>query len=195
MSLVAIDITNGLAGVGEADRQVLERSAAAWALHAGSALKRNLRTQIVAAGLGRRLGNAVRMTFRDVPGVVESTVFSKALLKRPGGITDLIQVFGEGTTIRVRRGLFLVIALKAAGRIRSPLSFEKGALVFLPIEGGRAGLLVTAKNHVPMFLLIRQARLRKRLDLQGPIDVISQHADQDLLEEFTEERQRVGAGA
>jgi hypothetical protein len=78
-------------------------------------LKNRLRRQVKSAGLGTRLGNAIRSRTvppRGVSPTIVGIVESKALVKRKSGIVDLITVFDTGATVAAG-----VVALLIGGRL------------------------------------------------------------------------------
>ena len=164
-------------------------------------LKDQLRSQVVDAGLGARLANAIRS--KRYPET-EPSLNASALVwaKSP----KIFAAFEEGTVVRSPKGIALAIPTEHApkrgpnGRKISPSNFPEsayGKLKFVPTEEG-IGLLVvenlrarTGKRKggftkgsataikrkqvqtVPMFVLIPQARLKKRLDFEGPANTIA----------------------
>lgn len=156
-----------------------------------AALKETYRRQITAAGMGQRFANTWRGEVYpkgrqsiSAAGVV----YSRAPL--------VVSAHAEGATIKARGHRFLAIPLPAAGKInrKRPTveDWEKRAgrkLRFIPRKQG-GGLLVLdegrltsrgiargASNRarakgqtttIPLFVLVPQVQLRKRLDIAGP---------------------------
>jgi hypothetical protein len=136
--------------------------------------KKSLRRAVVRAGLGERLGNAIRSDVVDRGDSIEGVIFSRATTKRPGGPVDLLQVYRSGTIIRPRQGTYLAIAEDAAGkgprgRMKSPEDFPRGSLVFVPSKDGRTASLIDKASGEKLFTLVRQATVRVRLDFTTPL--------------------------
>lgn len=75
-------------------------------------LKNAIRKEVKGAGLGEGVANAVRDAVYPSRGIATdpaSSVFSKAVYKRPGGLVDLLTVFREGAVIVAKTGEFLLI--------------------------------------------------------------------------------------
>lgn len=155
-------------------------------------LQRDLRAQVAAAGLGKRLASAWRLAIYPATQVSAKTagvVWTKAPM--------LIKAFDEGATIRSAAGFFLAIPSDAApakgvggGKI-NPSNFPEGVygpLRFVYRRNGPSMLVVDSqvarkrggfrrsKNKralktqrglltVPMFFLFPQVKIRKRLDV------------------------------
>lgn len=154
---------------------------------AGDGLKSNWRAQIVSAGLGTRLSNTIRN--KTYPQNQESLraaslVWSKA--------PRILSSFEEGVLIRSKDGFWLAIPTEAAGRGSgrrrlTPGEWERrrGMRLRFVYRPRGASLLVadnarlnskglaavsrskTGRNQVtvPIFILVPQVRLRKKLDL------------------------------
>lgn len=149
-------------------------------------IKEAWRGDIRAAGLGNAVANAVRSrryptdTYSANPAVMVWTNADK-----------ILQSFEEGVTIRARDGFYLAIPLPAAGTGKrgariTPSEWErrrglklrfvhrKGLPSLLVADGrqNKKGLAVesrskTGRNRatVPVFVLLPQVKLRKRLNL------------------------------
>ena len=154
---------------------------------AGQGLKRDWRDQVVGAGLGKRLSNAIRD--RQFPAGKPS-IRAAALVWSQA--PEIMEAFAEGALIRSASGLFLAIPTEAAGRGKggrriTPSEWEarRGIKLRLVPRKGKPSLLVadgarinnkgvaaasrskTGRGQVaaPIFILLRQTRLRKRIDL------------------------------
>ncbi|CAM3104888.1 hypothetical protein SAMN04488021_1446 [Paracoccus aminovorans] len=158
---------------------------------AGTGLKTAWRGQITGAGLGARLARTIRS--QNYPAGNNSLnaaalVWSKA--------PAIIGAHDTGPLIRSRGGLWLVIPTDAAGRGRggkrpTPREWEARTglkLRFIPRRTGPSllvaegrlnakGRAVASRSRtgrglttVPIFLMVRQVRLRKRLDLARDSD-------------------------
>lgn len=161
------------------------------ALHiAGSGLKADWRQQVVAAGLGTRLANTIRsQTYPRGKDSLRaaSLVWSKA--------PRILSSFEQGALIRAKSGLWLAIPTEAAGRGPmgrrfTPAEWERrrGLRLRFVYRSRGGSLLVadkarlntkgiaavsrskTGRNQVtvPIFILVPQVRLNKRLDLAAP---------------------------
>ncbi|KQP82861.1 DUF6441 family protein [Methylobacterium sp. Leaf117] len=167
-------------------------------------LKQDLRDDVVAAGLGKRLSNTWRgLTF---PKTGESTEASAYLYSNAA---KLIDAFDRGVTITSKNGKFLAIPTPDAGVRQTSRRRTKGStgngltpaaweretgikLRFVPTKTG--GVLVAdafyrrqaaryqgrksfraireagptaGRSFVVIFVLVRQAKLRKRLDVEA----------------------------
>jgi len=143
-------------------------------------LKNNLRRQIRRAGLSERLGKTVQGTTYPKRGVslnAAGQVISKALYKRPHGVVDLISVIDQGAVIRAGAGKSLAIPLPAAGKgrgvkhdpiSRKPSDWPAGTFALIPSKNGKTAVLVFkggSKKGQAAFILVRQVRLKKRIDI------------------------------
>ena len=154
---------------------------------AGTGLKSSWRMQITSAGLGRRLANSIRnQTFPRAGASLDAAalVWSKAPM--------IVGSHDSGPLIRSKDGFYLAIPTEAAGRgLRgrriTPGEWERRRGLRLRFVYRRRGpsLLVadrarinkrgqavasranTGRNQVtaPIFLLVPQVKLPKRLDL------------------------------
>ncbi len=181
-----LDITPDLAALMAAEIKAGEKAVSTATRAAGDSLKTAWRAQIVGAGLGRRLANTIRAQSypRDKHSLNAATfVWSNA--------PDIVRAHDTGPLIRSRSGFWLAIPTEAAGRgVRggriTPLEWERRRglrlrLVYrrtgpsLLVAEGRVnnrGLGVASRSKtgrgrttVPIFLLVPQVRLPKRLDL------------------------------
>lgn len=163
-----------------------EKAVSAAIKDAGTGLKTAWRSQITGAGLGSRLARTIRSeTYPKARPSLNAAalVWSKAPV--------IISAHDTGPLIRSRGGLWLAIPTEAAGRGRggkrpTPREWEARTGLTLRVIPRRRGpsLLVTegrlnskgravasrsktgrGLTSVPIFLLVKQVRLRKRLDL------------------------------
>lgn len=140
-------------------------------IEGSGALKDDLRGQLRRAGL-RRLVGTWQNRFRRAAIRTIARVFSKA--------PHIIGLAETGGTVRPRRGRFLVIPTKAAGRkpgrrggrqrktLRDFADARNVRLIFP--RGRRGGGIVvrqTRSRSTILFFLVRQARHRKRIDVAG----------------------------
>lgn len=131
------------------------------------AVQRGIRRDISRAGLGTRLGNALRSNVFPRRGNsmrARGTVFSNAIVNRQGQQTDLITLFDQGALIQPRNRRFLAIPTAEAGVRKTPAQWPRGSLIV--ISGRRAPYLATKEEpRVPLFILVRNVRIRKRIDV------------------------------
>lgn len=163
-------------------------------------LKKAVRAQITGAGLGERLGNAARGEVFPVRGVslsAKGRVISKAIYKRPGGLVDLYTVFEEGATISALGGRFLAIPV-GAGKAKLS-SFASKDIEILPFRNGKGYVVLRRGARAfgrggggVLFLLVKQVTIKKRLDLQGALDVASEGLGELVASEW--ERRASSAG-
>jgi hypothetical protein len=174
-----------------------ERAVSSAMRGAGQTLKTQWREQVVAAGLGRRLANTVRL--ETYPKGQPSLKAAALVYSRAPKILDPNET---GAVIRSRDGFWLSIPLPAAGvgpkgKKLVPGEWERKTgrrLRFVYLDGRRALLVddgtkapgnvlvkrrgrlsdpVTFRNRtIPIFLLVPQVRLRKRLHLFQAADAV-----------------------
>ncbi|SIR08541.1 hypothetical protein SAMN05421641_12418 [Paracoccus thiocyanatus] len=156
---------------------------------AGEALKSAWRAQVVGAGMGQRLARTIRS--ETWPKHKHSMNAASMVWTRA---PVLIDAHDSGPLIRGKNGLWLAIPTEAAGKARSgkrPTPDEWRAktglkLIFVHRRAGPSLLIAEARltkhgravpsrsktgrglTSVPIFLLVPQVRLRKRLDLERP---------------------------
>ena len=181
-----LDIDPGIVAMMAAEVAAGERAVTAAMREAGTGLKSAWRTQITGAGLGRRLANSIRN--QNFPRSGESLdaaalVWSKAPV--------IISAHDTGPLIRSRDGFWLAIPTPAAGKSRkggriTPLEWERRTGLRLRFVYRRRGpSLLVAEGRlntkgravasrsktgrgvatVPIFLLVPQVKLPKRLNL------------------------------
>ncbi|WP_372838684.1 DUF6441 family protein [Phaeovulum sp.] len=163
-----------------------ERAVTAAMREAGTGLKSAWRLQITGAGLGTRLANSIRLASFPKSGEslnAAALVWSKAPV--------IVGAHNAGPLIRSKNGFWLVIPTPAAGKstrggritpgewerrtgLRLRFVYRRRGPSLLVAEGrlnskGRAvaSRLKTGRGAttVPIFLLVPQVKLRKRLDL------------------------------
>lgn len=166
-----------------------EKAVTAAVREAGTGLRDDWRDQITRAGLGSRVARTIRSATypkgRDSLNAA-AMVWSRAPV--------IVEAHNTGPVIRSADGFWLAIPAEAAGRSRrggriTPLEWEQRTGLRLRFiyrrtgpslliaearlsKGGRAvrSRSKTGRNvaSVPIFLLVPQVRLRKRLDLDRP---------------------------
>uniref|UniRef100_UPI004047BDA4 DUF6441 family protein n=1 Tax=Yoonia sp. TaxID=2212373 RepID=UPI004047BDA4 len=182
-----LKIDPDLVAMMQAEIRAGEKAVSAAMREAGSGLKSDWRAQITGAGLGRRLANSIRsQTFPKSSNSLNAAalVWSKA--------PEIIGAHDTGPLIRSKNGFWLAIPLPAAGKSTrggriTPGEWERRRGRRLRFVYRRRGpsLLVadrarinkrgqavasrakTGRNQVtaPIFLLVPQVKLPKRLDL------------------------------
>ena len=157
-------------------------------------LKTDLRKQITRARLGGRLVKAWRGRVYENDGInAAGFVWSKA--------PKIVRAFDEGVTIRAKGGRWLAIptenALRrgksAGGRSSmskriSPRSYVwRDRLGFVLVNPRLALLVERKKGHkksLVMFILVKQVKLKKRLDVKGAGIAAADALPRDILEAF-----------
>ena len=181
-----LGIDPDLAAMMQAEVLAGERAVTAAMRQAGSDLKADWRGQITSAGLGQRLARSIRnKTYPERGESLDAAAFiwSKA--------PKIIHAHDKGVLIRSKAGFWLAIPLPAAGKGRggarlTPGEWEKRRGMRLRfvyrrrgpsmlVADGRLnsrGLGVASRSKtgrgratVPIFLLVPQVKLPKRLDL------------------------------
>jgi hypothetical protein len=153
---------------------------------AGAGLKADWRAQITRAGLGHRLANTIRA--KTFPATGESLAAAALVWSNAPVIID---AHDTGPLIRSKAGLWLAIPTAAAGKgarggritpreweqrrgLRLRFVYRRSGPSLLVAEGrlnargvGVASRSKTGRGRatVPIFLLVRQVKLTKRLDL------------------------------
>ncbi|SNS84352.1 DUF6441 family protein [Antarctobacter heliothermus] len=181
-----IDIRPDIAALMQAEIAAGEKAVSAAMREAGSSLKSDWRAQITGAGLGRRLANSIRsQTFPKTGDSLNAAalVWSKAPV--------IINAHDTGPLIRSKNGFWLAIPTPAAGKstkggritpfewerrtgLRLRFIYRRRGPSLLVAEGrlNTKGRAVASRSKtgrgvatVPIFLLVPQVKLRKRLDL------------------------------
>ena len=181
-----LDITPDLVAAMAAEVKAGEKAVTAAMREAGTGLKTDWRGQIAGARLGRRLANSIRS--RTWPQTGESLGAASLVWSKAPAI---VGAHDAGPLIRSKDGFWLAIPTEAAGRgLRggriSPGEWERRRGLRLRFVHRRRGpsLLVAegrlngrgqgvasrsktgrGRASVPIFLLVPQVRLPKRLDL------------------------------
>ena len=181
-----LDITPDLVAAVAAEVKAGEKAVTAAMREAGTGLKTAWRGQITGAGLGRRLANSIRsQTFPRSGESLDAValVWSKAPV--------IVGAHDTGPLIRSKDGFWLAIPTEAAGRdlrggkitpgewerrrgLRLRFVYRRRGPSLLVAEGrlNSRGLGVASRSKtgrgrttVPIFLLVPQVKLPKRLDL------------------------------
>ena len=181
-----LDTTPELAAMMAAEIRAGEKAGTAATREAGTSLKTAWRGQITGAGLGQRLARTIRSQQypKGQPSLnAAALVWSKA--------PDIVSAHDTGPLIRSKTGFWLTIPTAAAGKSRrggriSPVEWERRTGLrlrfvyrrtgpsLLVAEGrlNKGGRAVASRSKtgrglttVPIFLLVPQVKLPKRLDL------------------------------
>ena len=181
-----LDIRPDIAAVVQAEIAAGEKAVSAAMREAGGGLKSAWRRQITGAGLGTRLGNSIRSASFPKTG---NSLNAAALVWSRAPV--IIGAHDTGPLIRSRDGFWLAIPTPAAGKstrggritpgewerrtgLRLRFVYRRRGPSLLVAEGrlNTKGRAVASRSKtgrgvatVPIFLLVPQVRLRKRLDL------------------------------
>ena len=183
---LGLDIKPDLIAVMAAEIKAGEQAVSAAMREAGKDLKSAWRGQITKSGLGQRLSKSIRSQTYPKTGVslkAAALVWSNA--------PQIIGAHDTGPLIRSKDGFWLAIPTAAAGKsarggrispgewerrrgLRLRFIYRRSGPSLLVAEGrlNARGLGVASRSKtgrglttVPIFLLVRQVKLRKRLDL------------------------------
>ena len=181
-----LDIRPDLVAMMAAEIAAGERAVTAAMREAGAGLKLAWRGQIVGAGLGPRLANSIRSEVFPKAGVslnAAAVVWSKAPV--------IVGAHDAGPLIRSKNGFWLAIPTPAAGKalggrritpaawerktgLRLRFIYRRTGPSLLVADGAaqHAGLAAASRSKTgrgqvtaPIFLLVPQVKLPKRLDL------------------------------
>jgi hypothetical protein len=181
-----LDITPDLVAMMAAEIKVGERAVSKSVTEAGNSVKTAWRAQITGAGLGQKLANTIRSEQfpKGKPSLnAAALVWSKAPV--------IIGAHDTGPLIRSKNGFWLAIPTAAAGKsarggritpgewerrsgLRLRFVYRRTGPSLLVAEGrlNSRGRAVASRSKtgrgattVPIFLLVPQVKLRKRLDL------------------------------
>ncbi len=181
-----IAVVPNLAGMMAAEITAGEKAVTKAVGDAGTSLKTALRAQITGAGLGPRLSRTIRSELypKGQPSLnAAALVWSQA--------PEVVGAHDTGPLIRSQNGFWLAIPTAAAGKsarggritpgewerrrgLRLRFVYRRNGPSLLVAEGrlNTRGVGVASRSKtgrglitVPIFLLVRQVKLRKRLDL------------------------------
>ena len=181
-----LDIDPDIVAMMQAEVKAGEKAVTAAMREAGTGLKSSWRMQITGAGLGRRLANSIRSQTFPKSGEslnAAALVWSKA--------PTIISAHDTGPLIRSKDGFWLAIPLPAAGRglrgrritpgewerrrgLRLRFVYRRRGPSLLVAEGrlNTKGQAVVSRSKsgrgkvtAPIFLLVPQVKLPKRLNL------------------------------
>jgi hypothetical protein len=189
--MLRIEINPDIAALMQAEIAAGEKAVSSAMREAGTGLKSAWRGQIIGAGLGTRLGNSIRLASFPKSGDslnAAALVWSKAPV--------IIGAHDTGPLIRSRDGFWLAIPTAAAGKsskggritpgewerrtgLRLRFIYRRRGPSLLVAEGrlNTKGRAVASRSKtgrglttVPIFLLVPQVKLPKRLDLTRDAD-------------------------
>jgi len=177
---------------------------------AGSELKQAWRAQITGAGLGHRLPRSIRnRTYPKGQDSIDAAAFIWS------NAPEILNAHDRGVLIRSKNGFFLAIPTEAAGKGRggarlTPGEWERRRGMRLRFIYRRNGpsLLVAKKARIntrgtavasrsktgrgqvtaPIFLLVPQVKLRKRLDLARDAEKVAGSVPGLIVEKWVEGR-------
>ncbi|MDG1116805.1 MAG: DUF6441 family protein [Flavimaricola sp.] len=183
---IKLDLAPDLVAAMAAEIKAGEKAVSTAMRVAGTDLKTSWRGQITGAGLGRRLANSIRSQTYPKAG---DSLNAAALVWSQAPV--IVSAHDTGPLIRSKSGLWLAIPTAAAGKgtrggrmtpgewerrrgLRLQFVYRKRGPSLLVAEGrlNSRGLGVASRSKtgrgvatVPIFLLVRQVKLTKRLDL------------------------------
>lgn len=181
-----LDISADLVTMMQAEIAAGEKAVTSAMREAGTSLKSAWRGQITSAGLGQRLANSIRLASFPKSG---NSLNAAALVWSNAPV--IVSAHDKGPLIRSKDGFWLAIPTPAAGKstkggritpsewerrtgLRLRFIFRRRGPSLLIAEGriNTKGRAVASKaksgkglTTVPIFLLVPQVKLRKRLDL------------------------------
>jgi hypothetical protein len=184
---LTVDFSPDLVALLEQEIKAGERAVTAAMKVAGAELKQDWREQITRAGLGHRLPRTIRnRTYPTSGDSINAAAFIWS------NAPEILNAHDSGALIRSKSGFWLAIPTEAAGKGRggarlTPAQWERRRGMRLRFIYRRTGpsLLVAEKARIntrglavasrsktgrgqvsaPIFLLVPQVKLRKRLDL------------------------------
>jgi len=206
---LSVEFSPNLVALLEQEIRAGERAVTAAMKSAGATLKQDWREQITRAGLGHRLPRTIRNRTYPTSG---DSINATALVW--SNAPEILNAHDRGALIRSKSGFWLAIPTEAAGKGRGGARLTPGAwerrrgmrLRFiyrrngpsLLVADGRLnirGLGVASRSKtgrgratVPIFLLVPQVKLRKRLDLARDAERVARAVPQLIVEKWVEGR-------
>jgi len=175
---------------------------------AGTELKQSWRQQITSAGLGHRLPRTIRnRTYPEHKDSIDAAAFIWS------NAPEILSAHDKGVLIRSKSGFYLAIPTAAAGKGRGGARLTPGEwerrrgmrLRFIYRQGGPSllvaekarintrGLAVASRSKTgrgqvsaPIFLLVPQVKLRKRLDLARDAERVAGMVPGLIVEKWVE---------
>jgi len=205
--MIRMEIIGDIGAMMAAEIKAGERAVSKAVTEAGTRVKTAWREQITGAGLGQRLARTIRSEPfpKGKPSLnAAALVWSKAPV--------IVGAHEEGPLIRSRNGFWLAIPTPAAGKsarggritpgewerrrgIRLRFVYRARGPSLLVAEGrlNTRGLGVASRSKtgrgvttVPIFLLVPQAKLRKRLDLARDANVAQERIPGAIVANWVE---------
>lgn len=205
---IDLSVSPDIVAMMQAEQLAGEKAVTAAMRQAGSDLKADWRGQITGAGLGQRLARSIRnKTYPERGESLNAAAFiwSKA--------PKIIHSHDKGVLIKSKNGFYLAIPTEAAGKGRvgarlTPGEWERRRGMRLRFIYRRNGpsLLVAEKARIntrgtavasrsktgrgqvsaPIFLLVPQVKLRKRLDLTRDAERVAGRVPSLIVEKWEE---------
>jgi hypothetical protein len=205
-----MDFSPDLVGLLKEEIRVGEQAVTAAMKVAGSELKQAWRQQITGAGLGQRLPRSIRnKTYPEHRDSIDAAAFIWS------NAPEILSAHDRGVLIRSKNGFYLAIPTEAAGKGRGGARLTPGEwerrrgmrLRFIYRKGGPS-LLVAEKARIntrgtavasrsktgrgqvsaPIFILVPQVKLRKRLDLTRDAEKVARSVPGLIVEKWVEGR-------
>ena len=203
-----IDFEPDLVAMLQEEVRAGERAVKAAMAEAGGELKQAWRRQITGAGLGHRLPRTIRnRTYPQHTDSLDAAAFVWS------NAPEIVSAHDQGVLIRSKAGFWLAIPLPAAGKGRggarlTPAEWEKrrglrlrfvyrrrGPSLLVADERLNArGLGVASRSKtgrgratVPIFLLVPQVKLRKRLNLARDAERVAGKVPALVVERWRED--------
>ncbi len=205
---LTVDFSPDLVALLEREIRAGERAVTAAMKTAGAELKQDWREQITRAGLGHRLPRTIRNRTYPTSG---DSINAAALIW--SNVPEIINAHDRGALIRSKNGFYLAIPTEAAGKGRGGARLTPGEweqrrgmqLRFIYRRNGPS-LLVAEKARIntrgtavasrsktgrgqvtaPIFLLVPQVKLRKRLDLARDAEKVARSVPGLIVEKWVE---------
>lgn len=199
---VSLALTGNLQAFLDAEAKAGKRSVYGVINRRKTSLKNNLRKQVKNATKSDGLVNTIRDWInkeRDFNENVSAYVFSNAIYKRPGGRIDLITQLDKGEVVRAGSGRAISIPLAAAGKgrgvkhdpvSRKPSDWPTGTFQLIPTKKSGTALLVFKsgeKKGQAAFLLVKQARHKKRINIDRAYQKAVRNIDQLIAKTWERE--------
>lgn len=205
---LTVDFSPDLVALLEQEIKAGERAVTAAMKSAGSGLKQDWREQITRAGLGHRLPRTIRNRTYPTSG---DSINAAALVW--SNAPEILNAHDRGALIRSKSGFWLALPTEAAGKgsrgarltpaewerrrgMRLRFIYRRNGPSLLVAEKARIntrGLAVmsrakTGRGQVsaPIFLLVPQVKLRKRLDLARDAEKVAGAVPGLILEKWVD---------
>ena len=207
--MIRMDIVGDLGAMMAAEIAAGEKAVTKAVGEAGSSLKTSWRGQITGAGLGARLSRTIRS---ELYPKGQPSLNAAALIWSNAPV--IVGAHDTGPLIRSKDGFWLAIPTAAAGKsarggrispgewerrrgLRLRFIYRRSGPSLLVAEGrlNTRGLGVASRSKtgrglttVPIFLLVRQVKLRKRLDLDRAAKAVQEGIPGAIVAHWVETR-------